>query len=115
MNTHNSGNPWIDIVPGIRRMTIVHGETLYQMIAELQAGSVLPQHQHEQEQITFIVKGRLRMIAAGVPHELAAGDSFYIASNVSHGVETIEDTIALDTFSPPRTDYLAIDAAAKSA
>jgi quercetin dioxygenase-like cupin family protein len=72
MNTNNSGNPWIDIVPGIRRMTIVHGETLYQMIAELQAGSVLPQHQHEQEQITFIVKGRLRMIAAGVPHELAA-------------------------------------------
>ena len=105
-------NPWIDIAPGIRRKTIVTGETMYQMIAELKAGSVLPQHRHAQEQITYIVKGRLRMIAAGVAHELAAGDSFYLASNTPHGVETIEETVALDTFSPPRDDYLALDAAA---
>jgi len=52
------------------------------------------------------------MIAAGVPHELGAGDSFYIAGNVRHAVETIEDTTVLDTFSPPRDDYLALDRAA---
>jgi quercetin dioxygenase-like cupin family protein len=114
MNINNSGNPWIDIAPGIRRMTIVTGETMYQMIAELKAGSVLPQHHHAQEQITHILKGRMRMIADGVPHELTAGDSIYLASNVSHGVETIEETVALDTFSPPRADYLALDAAAKA-
>jgi quercetin dioxygenase-like cupin family protein len=38
-----------------------------------------------------------------------AGDSFYLASNVPHGVETLSATRVLDTFSPPRTDYLAID------
>jgi quercetin dioxygenase-like cupin family protein len=112
---NNSPNPWIDIAPGIRRQTLTTGETMYQMIAELKAGSVLPVHQHPQEQITHIIRGRLIMIAAGVRHELAAGDSFYLPSNTPHGVETIEETVALDTFSPPRTDYLAIDAAAKSA
>jgi len=44
-----------------------------------------------------------------VPHELSPGDSFYLASNVPHGVETILPTRVLDTFSPPRDDYLAID------
>jgi len=44
-----------------------------------------------------------------VPHELCTGDSFYLASNVPHGVETLLPTRVLDTFSPPRDDYLAID------
>jgi len=110
MNT--TSNPWIDIAPGIRRQTITTGETMYQMVAELKAGSVLPVHQHPQDQITHIICGRLVMIAADVRHELATGDSFYIPGNTPHGVETIEETLALDTFSPPRTDYLAIDAAA---
>jgi quercetin dioxygenase-like cupin family protein len=44
-----------------------------------------------------------------VPHELSTGDSFYLASNIPHGVETILPTRVLDTFSPPRDDYLAID------
>jgi quercetin dioxygenase-like cupin family protein len=112
---NNTASPWIDIVPGIRRQTLVTGETMYQMIAELQAGSRLPEHHHSQEQITHVLRGRIIMIADGVRHELAAGESFYLASNTPHSVETIEDTVALDTFSPPRTDYLAIDAAAKSA
>lgn len=110
--SENAQNPWIDIAPGIRRRTITAGATMYQMLAELQAGSRLPEHHHPQEQIAHILSGRMRMIAAGVPHELSAGDSFYLASNVPHAVETIEDTTVLDTFSPPRDDYLALDRAA---
>jgi hypothetical protein len=41
--------------------------------------------------------------------------SYYLASNIPHGVETIEETSVLDTFSPPREDLLAMDAQAKSA
>ena len=48
------------------------------------------------------------------PHELSTGDSFYHASNVPHGVETVLPTRVLDTFSPPRDDYLAIDDKARS-
>jgi quercetin dioxygenase-like cupin family protein len=51
----------------------------------------------------------MRLIVEGVPHELSQGDSFYLASNVSHGVETLSDTKVLDTFSPPRTEYIAMD------
>ena len=103
-------NPWVDIVPGVRRQTITTGTTMYQMRARLDAGSVLPIHQHPQEQIAHVVSGRMIMIVNGARHELSAGQSIYLPSNVPHGVETLEDTLVIDTFSPPRDDYLAIDA-----
>ena len=104
-------NPWIDICPGIKRQTVTSGKTMYQMLAKLEAGSKMPDHRHQQEQIVHILEGKMRLIVDGTSHELAAGDSFYLASNVPHGVETIEDTRVLDTFSPPRDEYLAIDEA----
>jgi quercetin dioxygenase-like cupin family protein len=102
-------NPTIEICPGITRQTVANGKTMYQMMATLAAGSRMPAHTHPQEQIVHILEGQMRLIVEGVPHELSTGDSFYLASNVPHGVETILQTRVLDTFSPPRDDYLAID------
>jgi quercetin dioxygenase-like cupin family protein len=109
VSTADDKSPWIDIAPGIRRRTITHGSSMYQMIARLDAGSRMPEHKHSQEQIVHILEGRMNLIVSGVPHELKRGDSFYLAANVPHGVETIEQTMVLDTFSPPRDDYLALD------
>jgi len=106
-------NPWIEICPGIKRQTVTSGKTMYQMTAHLEAGSKMPEHQHPQEQIVHILEGRMKLIVNGTPHELTTGDSFYLASNVPHGVETIEDTRVLDTFSPPRDEYLALDEGAR--
>ena len=107
-----SDQPWIQIAPGIRRQTIVTGTTMYQMRAQLDAGSVLPEHQHPQDQIAHVITGRVRMIVNGEPHELSAGDSLYLPGNTPHGAQTIEDASVIDTFSPPRADYLAVDAEA---
>ena len=107
-------SPSIEICPGITRRTLVHGSSMYQMRATLAAGSVMPAHQHSQEQIVHILLGHMRLIVDGTSHELVSGDSYYLASNVSHGVETLEETIVLDTFSPPRDDYLAIDEQART-
>jgi len=102
-------NPTIEICPGITRRTVAHGKTMYQMLATLAARSRMPAHSHPQEQIVHILEGKMRLIVDGVPHELSTGDSFYLASNVPHGVETISATRVLDTFSPPRDEYVAID------
>ncbi len=84
------------------------------MEAKLDAGSRMPAHQHAQEQVVHVVQGRIRLIVAEIPYELRAGDSYYLASNIPHGVETLEDTIIVDTFSPPRDDYIALDRKDKS-
>jgi len=104
-------NPWIEICPGIKRQTVASGKNMYQMMATLVAGSKMPEHQHPQEQVVHIIEGRMKLIVNGTPHELSAGDSYYLAPNVPHGVDTLEETRVLDTFSPPRDEYLAIDEA----
>jgi quercetin dioxygenase-like cupin family protein len=106
-------NPWIDICAGIKRQTVTSGKAIYQMTAHLDAGSKMPEHRHPQDQSVYILDGKMRLIVDGVPHELTTGDSFYLASNIPHGVETIENTRVLDTFSPPRDDYLALDERAR--
>ena len=109
MSETTKENPWIELAPGIRRRTVTHGATMYQMIAELAAGSKMAKHKHPQEQIIHILSGRMRVFAGGETHELGPGESYYLASDVPHGVETIENTRVLDTFSPPRDEYLELD------
>jgi quercetin dioxygenase-like cupin family protein len=104
-------NPWIEISPGIKRQTVTSGKSMYQMLATLEPGSKMAAHQHPQEQIVHVLSGRMKLIVDGTPHEMVAGDSFYVGSKVSHAVETMEQTRVLDTFSPPRDEYLAIDEA----
>jgi quercetin dioxygenase-like cupin family protein len=84
---------------------------MYQMMAFLEPGGKMPEHQHPQEQLAYILSGRMKLIVNGTPHELATGDFFYIPSTVPHAAEGPEETRVLDTFSPPRDDYLAADEA----
>ena len=102
-------HPWIELCPGIRRQTKTSGQTMYQMLAELEANVRMPEHSHPNEQIVHILSGRMKLIANGVGHDLTAGDSYYLGANVPHSVETHEKTRVLDTFSPPREEYLALD------
>jgi quercetin dioxygenase-like cupin family protein len=46
------------------------------------------------------------MTIAGQETELGKGDSYCAASNVPHGAYTLEPTVIIDTFAPPREDYL---------
>jgi|HigsolmetaAR202D_1030399.scaffolds.fasta_scaffold22424_2 quercetin dioxygenase-like cupin family protein len=105
---HNS--PWITMVPGIRRQTIVAGERMMLMQVQLEAGSHLPEHHHPHEQLTHVLRGRLRMRVGDTTHELGPGDTICTPGNTPHAVDALEDTLVLDTFSPPREDLLAQDA-----
>lgn len=100
---------WITMVPGIRRRTVAAGEHMMQMLVVLDIGSHLPEHQHPHEQLTYVLHGRLRFMVAGAPQELGAGDSLCIPGGTPHAVDALEDTLVIDTFSPPREDLLAQD------
>ncbi len=104
---------WIDMVPGVRRRTLVSGGALMQMAVTFTAGSRLPEHQHPHEQVSNVVAGRMRFLLDGGSEmrELGAGESIYLAPNLPHGVEALEDAVVTDTFTPPREDLLAQDRA----
>ena len=104
-------NQWIDMVAGVRRRTLVSGHTMMQMLVAFQAGAKLPEHQHPHEQISHVLTGRIKFFLDGAREvrELGPSDSIYLAANVPHAAEALDDAEVIDTFSPPREDLLAQD------
>ena len=88
---------------------LITGDRMMLAHVYLKKGFVVPRHQHENEQITYILEGALRFwIGEDESQELvvAAGEVLHIPSNVWHKAEALEDTLDVDVFSPPRQDWL---------
>ena len=82
-----------------------HGEKLTFGYVELKKGSTIPSHQHDQEQVTYIIEGELDMVIDGTPCLLTAGMYYVIHSNVPHSAVANTDCKVIDAFSPVREDY----------
>jgi quercetin dioxygenase-like cupin family protein len=67
---------------------------------------VVPLHHHEHEQFSSLLAGALRFELESKEVVLRQGDVLHIPSNVPHRVVALEDSLALDVFSPPRADWL---------
>jgi quercetin dioxygenase-like cupin family protein len=65
----------------------------------------IPIHSHPHEQIGYLVEGHVEMIIDGNKSELKKGDSYLAPPNIPHGVFTLEPSVIVDTFYPPREDY----------
>ncbi len=78
------------------------------MLSELvlKKGCVVPPHHHENEQVSYVLRGTLKFVVNGKEIILHTGDVLHIPSNVVHSAEALEDTLDLDVFSPPRQDWL---------
>ncbi|MDQ2769350.1 MAG: cupin domain-containing protein [Bacteroidota bacterium] len=75
----------------------------------LKKGCVVPLHQHENEQITYILEGALRFWIGSEDAEpivVGVGEVLHIPGNLPHKAEALEDTLNVDIFSPPRQDWL---------
>jgi len=81
------------------------------MVAQvfLAKGAVVPKHQHESEQITYILEGALKFELEGQEIVVGKGQVLRIPSNVPHRAVALEDTLDLDIFSPIREDWLKRD------
>jgi quercetin dioxygenase-like cupin family protein len=75
----------------------------------LDKGCIVPQHSHDNEQLTYILEGKLRFFLGNDESEVVdvgAGEVLHIPSNLPHKAEALEDTLDVDVFSPPRQDWL---------
>lgn len=66
----------------------------------------MPEHSHENEQITYILEGALKFIVQETEILVRAGEVLVIPSHVPHSAEALEDTVDLDIFCPPRADWI---------
>ncbi len=78
------------------------------MIAQIfiKKGGVVPMHQHDNEQISYMLEGALEFEVGGKTVVVRKGEVLCIPSNVPHKAVALEDTIDVDVFCPPRQDWL---------
>jgi quercetin dioxygenase-like cupin family protein len=85
---------------------IVSGER--EMVAQitLKKGCVVPEHAHESEQITCVIRGALKFTVGGQEVTVRDNEVLHIPSHVPHAAVALEETFELDVFSPIRHDWL---------
>ena len=88
---------------------LITGQRMMLAHIYLKKGSIVPKHQHENEQLTYVLEGTLRFHMGDDLEDTVdvhAGEVLHIPSNVPHRAEALEDTLDVDIFSPPRADWL---------
>jgi quercetin dioxygenase-like cupin family protein len=85
---------------------VISGEREMLATVYLKQGAIVPTHNHESEQITYVLEGALTFDINGASIILGAGDVLCIPSWVAHKAEALEDTVELDVFSPIRQDWI---------
>jgi quercetin dioxygenase-like cupin family protein len=101
--------PREELSPLIGRRLITGGQMMLAHVY-LKKGAIVPKHDHHNEQITYILEGRLRFTLGGGDGgetvDVAAGEVLTIPAHVPHMAEALEDTLDVDVFHPPRQDWL---------
>lgn len=107
MFTENKNVPAKDLGGGVERKVLSYSKNLMACELRFEKGAVGALHSHPHEQIGYIISGRLVYQEAGCEDKiLETGDTYYVAPNVVHGVQILEDTKLLDIFTPMREDFV---------
>jgi quercetin dioxygenase-like cupin family protein len=88
---------------------LITGDQMMIAHVYLAKGAIVPQHSHENEQLTYILEGRMRFWFGADESdvvEIGAGEVLHIPAYLPHKAEALEATLDVDVFHPPRQDWL---------
>ena len=95
----------VEMLPGVSRRAVwLDGAML--TFFTFEPGAIVPEHAHENEQITVVTKGAMEFTLGDETRTLRPGDGVCIPPNVKHKAVILDETTeALDAWNPPREDY----------
>jgi len=85
---------------------LVTGEKITVAQLGLAKDCLVPLHHHESEQISMVLQGAIKFELEGREVTVRAGEVLVIPSNLPHSALALEDSRAVDIFSPIRQDWL---------
>ena len=89
---------------------VVHGERGTLVVVELEPGSVVPEHTHDNEQLGVCAAGSLTFRIGDEARDLGPGDTWLIPSNAPHEVNVGPDgAVLIETFVPARADWAELE------
>ena len=84
----------------------VHGDRITLGVVELEPGSIVPEHRHENEQLGMVLSGSVTFRVGDESRELGPGGTWCIAANAPHEVVAgPEGAVVIDVFAPRRDDW----------
>lgn len=95
------------MMDGIEMKTLISGEKTLMTEFRLRKGACLPDHAHPHEQTGYMISGRMRLRIGAETFMAEPGDSWCIPGDMQHGADILEDTVAVEVFSPVREEYLS--------
>ena len=88
----------------------VHGERITMGVIELDPGSIVPEHRHENEQLGVVLRGSVAFRVGDETRELRPGETWRIPANTPHEVRTGPDgAVVIDVFAPARDDWKELE------
>jgi quercetin dioxygenase-like cupin family protein len=106
MYRQGSENDYKDVLEKIQQKTLVYGDRTLMAEFRLAQGADLPRHSHPHEQTGYLVSGQIELTIGGETHLVKPGGSWCITGNVEHKAMAVEDSVAIEVFSPVREDYI---------
>jgi quercetin dioxygenase-like cupin family protein len=106
MFSQTTNNDYKQVLPGIKLKTLVYGQKTLLTEFRMEKGSALPKHSHPHEQTGCLIKGKVALSIGAETFTAMPGDSWCIPGNTEHGANILEDSVAIEVFSPVREDYL---------
>jgi len=102
--------PWssvpVEALNPLLGLHFVVGQNIMLARVLLKKGSIVPEHSHPNEQITFVAEGALKFWIDGKEIVVNAGEVLTIPPNMPHKAEALADTVDFDVFDPPRADWM---------
>ena len=90
----------------MKRAILAYDESVMLGKVQFEKGAIGASHQHLHVQISYVESGQFEVEVAGVKKVLYQGETFFVPSNVWHGVICLEEGVLMDTFSPMRKDFI---------
>ena len=97
---------WKEVDPGVERMIMGYDDSLMMVQVRFRANSVGSLHSHPHIQSSYVAEGSFEVTIDGETRILNAGDTFFVAPNLVHGVVCKEAGLLIDAFHPCRQDFL---------
>ncbi len=101
---HKNANR-VEMLPGLMRHVLATSDAMMLVEFTFEQGVEVPEHTHGNDQVGYVVSGRMRMVIGGVEAECGPGDSYHAPPDVPHSGAALEPSVVVDVFSPPRKDY----------
>jgi len=96
----------VQTADGIKRQMVV-GKNVMICRFTFDPFVITAEHTHPHEQMTLVVKGKVKFTIDGEVHIVSAGDVLHFPPNNRHGATMLdEEVVLIDIFSPIREDFL---------